>query len=456
MLLPELREKHHRFIYDAYHINQRADKLRIRFNFVLDPDIVFTPEITIPQNRSLEQKELENFVFHLGLIEMLSYWKAACPQEIKIEAGHLTEDQIKWWHDLFIHGLGEFFYQNQVDFTPPDFFRISAAHSAESYQPLQNLPESSGDLVLVGGGKDSVVTLETLKNGPGKRNCLLLNPTKPALVTARVAGYPQPLIVERTIDPALLKLNERGYLNGHTPFSAYLAFIGVFVGVLNNFKYVIASNEYSANQGNIVFHGVNVNHQYSKSFRFEQLFREYCARYLSSNIQYFSFLRPLYELQIAQLFSQYSKYDQAFISCNVNRGESWCGTCPKCAFVYLSLFPFLDDERRKRIFGKDFFSIPKIQDRILSLVGLGEHKPFDCVGTEEESILAVALALKKYQSEDKLAPPFLLSLKSKLNLSDKRTEELLRKELIKSWNNENFLPPEYARLLKEKLKILKQ
>ena len=113
-MLQELREKHPRFVYESFESKERNDKLQVRFQFLLEPNVVFSPEVILPSNQSLDKKELDNFVFHLGLVEMISYWKTACSPEIFVNAGQLTNQQITWWHDLFINGLGEFFYHNKI------------------------------------------------------------------------------------------------------------------------------------------------------------------------------------------------------------------------------------------------------------------------------------------------------------------------------------------------------
>lgn len=351
MSFAELREKHPRLVYDSYELAEKNNDLQVRFQLILEPDIVFHPEVIIPKGRNLEAKEMDNFVFHLGLIESISYWKAACPRELLIKAGNLSDEQITWWHDLFIHGLGELFYKNNIDFTSSNFLTISSA-SRDKTTPISSVPLAKGDLILVGGGKDSTLTLEMLKDYPERKSAFMLNPTKAAFDTAQKAGYTHPIIVKRTIDPMLLELNRQGYINGHTPFSAYLAFLSVFVGLLHDYKNIIVSNERSAGEENIIFHGLAVNHQYSKSIRFEKLFREYCQKYLSNNIQCFSFLRPLYDLQVSLLFAEHPEQHLLFRSCNVNqKKDSWCGACAKCAFVYLTLSPFLPYEKLINIFG---------------------------------------------------------------------------------------------------------
>ncbi len=392
----QLRDKHPRLVYQQYEITEASGSLTIRFHFLLEPDVRFISELTIPTNSAVDRTFIEPFVFSLGMVEAISYWKAACPPELVVEAGNVTPDQIAWWHDLFLNGLGEFFYKNNIDFTKPDFLTITSHGPRPSTRQPVNPSTFQGDLIMVGGGKDSAVTLELLKKMPTQKNVLLLNPTSAALNVSKVAGFNNPMIIKRTIDPKLLELNKLGYLNGHTPFSAYLAFLGVLVATIHGYKNVIASNESSASEGNVEYQGKTINHQYSKSYDFEKKFRERPG--LSgpkgqafNSPEYFSFLRPLSELQIAELFSKMTRYHKVFTSCNVSRGNGWCGACPKCAFVYLMLSPFLSNEKMIEIFGSDFFDKPQLQTHFLDLTGAGDKKPFDCVGTPQDTQGALAL-----------------------------------------------------------------
>lgn len=450
MNVDALRVKHPNFIYESFDLTRERTSLTITFTFSLEPDIVFRPTVTLPVSPELSPVEVNSVAFHLGMAESISYWKAACSPNLIIKAGRLTDDQINWWHDLFIHGLGEFFFRNVIDFTRPDFLTIRSLPRAPVFDKI-NVPSLSGDLVMVGGGKDSIVTLETLRIPPGRRNVFMLNPTPAAEIVAKTAGYENPLVVRRTIDPALIELNKQNYLNGHTPFSAYLAFLGIIVAAMHGYRQVITSNEQSAAEGNVLFHGLEVNHQYSKSFRFEKRFRKYAAAYLNPEIGYFSFLRPLYELQIAKLFTAYIAKYPRFLSCNVNKGTSWCGQCPKCAFVYLSLFPFLPHAQLMNIFGNNFFESKKIQQYITELVGLGANKPFDCVGTKKESIMAVILCINKYTRLGQEIPEFFRKLADRLRLTQFDNPHQIELSLASDWVNDNYLPDAYARLLKNKL-----
>ncbi len=447
--LQMLRAQHRTFCYRSYEYHREGDVLVISFHFVLDPDIEFKPEIRIPWGQGCPKEFLDTLVFHLGLVEMISYWKCACAPRLLIEAGALSEAQCVWWKDLLIHGLGEFFFQNKIDFSSPDFVIL------ESSGPRHNrgiVAHAEGDLVLVGGGKDSSLTLELLSRRKGvRRAAFSLNPTRSSRDSALLAGYSDFLSADRMIDPKLLALNKKGYLNGHTPFSAYLAFLGTFVGALHGFSNIITSNERSADEQNAEFHGMAINHQYSKSFRFEKLFQEYAAQFLTKEVYYFSFLRPLHDLQVSALFSQHPVQLLNFRSCNVHqKKDSWCGRCPKCAFVYLSLFPFIAKDLRLKIFGSDLFHSGEIVTHIHDLLGKGAHKPFECVGSVEESLAAFCMSLDRIRRERDAVPAPLAALEKELSPHERKLGD--SSPLLGEWGRNHALPPEFELILKNEIR----
>lgn len=343
-----LRKKYPTFCYESFNYNITSDGMLIVFCFSICDDIVFRPTISIPQREfyrwnNLDKSQLDLLVFNIGMIELVSYWKCTCSPTIVVKPFALNNEQIAFWKKLYYNGLSEFFYINAIDTTIDDFVTINA----QSEQVLNRVSFDTDDtyIVPIGGGKDSVVTLEMLSQS-GKDICpMIINPRGATVECARIAGYGRDGFIEvkRTIDSRLLELNSEGYLNGHTPFSAMLAFHSLLVAALAGRKHIALSNESSANESTIV--GTNVNHQYSKSFEFENDFRKYVSDYITNDINYFSFLRPLSELQIAMLFARNDKYFGAFKSCNVgSKTDIWCGNCPKCLFAYIILSPFIKPE----------------------------------------------------------------------------------------------------------------
>ena len=457
--LQELRARHPRFIYEGFEATPHGTKrnaLHLKFLFRLEPDIEFTPETIIEGvdgsvAQNFADPALENLFFHLGLVEMLSYWKAACSPVIEVRAGALGTLQCSWWHSLLHKGMGEFFYVNQIDWRPLDFLHIHAEPAMTGKTVEQRahaaVPESRGaspesrDLVLTSGGKDSVVTLETLRASRRQFDCLLLNPTQAALDVARQSGCEKPIIVRRTIDKRLLELNAAGYLNGHTPFSALLAFLGVTVAALFGHRRVIVSNERSAEEATVEYLGEPINHQYSKTFQFETAFRDYVRNYLSPDIEYLSLLRPLYELQIAQRFAKYPQYFRLFRSCN--RGQatnSWCGRCPKCLFVWTVLYPFVEREQMLGIFGKDLFEWDGAAELLKDLLGMNAAKPFECVGTKEETLAALHLCAEGYRTQGLPLPAGLAPI-AETALSSRTDLPALAQRILCSWSDQHYLPP---------------
>jgi len=527
----ELRRRYPRFVYERFELDRASDALRVRFRFRIGPDIEFEPETTFPgvdwtRVDSLPKGALENLLFHLGLIETLSYWKATCSPEIRVEAGPLNAEQVAWFLDLLRHGMGEFFYVNRIDWRAPEFVRIVASglevpknekqvlrfaqDDRERIRAALVLSEAEGtvseqpgidrgkDLVLTSGGKDSVVTLELLRALGRPFDCLLLNPTEAALAVAKQAGCANPIIVRRTIDPRLLELNAAGYLNGHTPFSALLAVLGVTAAALYSYSWggysrVIVSNERSAEEAAVEYLGEPINHQYSKTLRFETAFREYCRKYLSpplcghpdpalagegtaldkadashslgtssgpafpetsqdhsTGIEYFSLLRPLYELQIARLFAQHPAYFPLFRSCNRGaKANAWCGQCSKCLFVFTVLYPFLEREQILAIFGNDLFAWEGAADGLRALLGLDREKPFECVGTREETLAAIYLCVEKMKQQGIPLPPALREIKETI-LSTRRDLPELAQRILNAWSEEHHVPPQVVELLRQK------
>jgi hypothetical protein len=268
-----------------------------------------------------------------------------------------------------------------------------------------------------------------------------------------MAACKNPIIVKREIDKALLKMNRQGFLNGHTPFSAYLAFLTFLLAAAFDCRYIALSNERSSNEGNVKYLGKEINHQWSKSFQFEQLFRNYSKKYLGKGIEYFSFLRPLYEIQIAKLFSGYSKYFPIFLSCNeafkTDSGrkktlKKWCGECSKCLFAFAVLYPFLKESELIDIFGKNLFKQRNLLPVMKELIGEKSFKPFECVGTIKETLVAFYLSLKK--AEEAGEPPFILSYFEKKILKKYPNLEQESRQILNSWNIRNNLPKELKSL----------
>ena len=447
-----LRSKYKEFIYREYEISEDKNCIKIQYKFEI-PDLkVFTPTIEIDKNNieftSIDNDVIKNIVFNIGMVEALSYWKCACPKKMIVECGKLNNEQIQWFKKLYYYGLGEYRYINNIDISMKQMIQIECNYKEECETNVNKTYEKKeliGTLIPIGGGKDSCVTLELLEQNKEENLCIMIGGKMPSIEAAKVAGYEQKIVhIKRIIDKNLLELNKQGFLNGHTPFSAMLAFLSYLIATLTGKKYIALSNESSANESNV--EGEKINHQYSKSFEFEQDFRNYANKYLKTNVEYFSMLRPLNELQIAMLFARKEKYHSIFRSCNVGSKTipwNWCGNCPKCLFVYVILSPFLYKEKLINIFKEDLFEKQELLNIFIELCGYGKTKPFECVGTYEEVNFAITKTIKSLENKNFELPYLLEYYKRNYNLSD------INEDLSKKYNEENNLPKELDSILRK-------
>jgi hypothetical protein len=257
------------------------------------------------------------------------------------------------------------------------------------------------------------------------------------------------MLVVRYLDPKIFDLNASGALNGHIPVSAYYAFAAQFVAIMDGFGAVIASNERSASSANLQADDLEVNHQWSKGIHFEALFQEWQKRHLRCIPAYFSMLRPLSEMQIAQACSRYTAHFPHFSSCNRNfrqhgskSSDRWCGHCSKCLFVYCMLVPWLSDAELSRIFTDNFLALEENLPTLAELLGLQGHKPFDCVGTPEE----VAAALWMCYSQGRYRDLPTMRLFAERVLPGLADPERLVKVMLTP-GDEHLIPPSWSNVL---------
>ncbi len=436
------REKYKTFKYKAYEYVINKDNIEISYEFEIEGLETFKPTWKldiINENKDINLDKVESLVFSLGMVELVSYWKLTCSENIEIDCFNLNEEEITWWKKLYKKGLGEFYYLNNIN---PDLDYMTITCNSDKKLNVETEEQISKENVLVpvGGGKDSIVSLELLKN---KFNVypFIINPRGATTNSVKRSNLENKLLVaERKLDTKIVELNKKGFLNGHTPFSAMVAFSTVLVAYLNNLGYVALSNEASANESTVK--GTEVNHQYSKSFEFEEDFTVYHNSFIKSPVNYFSFLRPLSEMQIAKLVAGFENYHDIFRSCNVGSKEDiWCSACPKCLFVYTMLAPYLAEEKMVKIFGKNLLDEENLMEDFQKLTGILEEKPFECVGEIDEVKSSLNIILHNYEKEGKKLPVLLSFFKENF-------KEETYVNFDKYYNEENNLPSKFADVIK--------
>ncbi len=394
------------FVFNSYSIQSNKKEIHFTYTYQtshsqstglsLIEKVILPKEIPADIPSDLLHRLLQNLHLMLGV----SYYKMYCANKI-ITPYLLSKAQANFWNITYTKGLGELFYRNTIDFRGLINFPYD---EKKKDQPIV-FPRKNRVLIGVGGGKDSVVAVEILKkqnrditgfvleNGPDSKI------QRDVIKTMSIDH----LVVKRFLDEKLLKPNQMNHVfYGHVPVSAIYAFIGLLLAVLYDYSSIVTANEKSANFGNIDYLGVEINHQWSKSEEFEVLFKRYVQRCITPNVNYFSVLRNYSEMEIVKRFVQFKNYFPVFSSCNINfridnkmDKKKWCGKCPKCAFVFITLSAYLPKEKVIKIFKKNLLGDQSLTSLYIDLIGRGTMKPFDCVGTFDDAKEAFKAIHKK-------------------------------------------------------------
>ena len=368
----------------------------------------------------------------LHLVAGVSYYKAAVPGEIRIDSYTIDADTAALLEQVYLNGLGEFAYRNGLDLRGRIRFPFDPA-LATAAAPALGLGERA--LVAIGGGKDSLVSIEALRAMGVEQAVTWIGNSQLIRTCAERTGLAT-LNIGRALAPQLFEINRQGAYNGHIPVTAVNSAILVLAALLTGAGQVVFSNERSASYGSLIPGAGEVNHQWSKGWAFERMFGEQVERAVAADLRYYSLLRPLSELAVARQFAKSHHYDEHFSSCNRNfhilgekPAQRWCGLCPKCHFVFLALAPFMSKARLVRIFGRNLLDEDAQAAGFDALLEYQDHKPFECVGEGRESRAAMAaLAARADWREDALVARFAREILPQLDPGELAIEPLLEIE----------------------------
>lgn len=348
------------------------------------------------------RRVLHRLLDHLAVVTGLSYYKLAAPGQVIVEHGVWSDADVAYHRALLTNGLGEFCWENDLELLDPAWtFPVARG----STPPPIGLSLRNGPLVPVGGGKDSCVTIEVMRRA-GFAPTLVTVRRFPVIQDVITASGLGDVAVARVIDPSLVALVERGALNGHVPVTAIVTWASLIAALIGGHDAVVLSNERSASEGNVLYRGTEINHQWSKSAEAEMLLGAALER-ITPSLRSFSLLRGMSELSIARRFaSTCERYFSTFSSCNgafrsdpSRRVDRWDGTCAKCQFVFLALATVLDRREVESIWGLDVFASSPMAG-FEALLGLTAWKPFECVGESVECRVALAMVSERADWQD--------------------------------------------------------
>lgn len=391
-------------------------------------------------NESLD----EHLIANIGLALSLHFFDFDIFDEINVSFSQFHPEQLKFFQDYALHGMAEFNYINNLDIDKRIVFTASNIDSTKRI-PL-NVSSKGKSLLMIGGGKDSITSKELLSDNEFEYDYLTINANPAAIVMfEEEKGIHEVINISSKKEPKL-KINPK--YKGHKPASSMWAFTSLILCAQGDYNTIIASNEYSANFPQIKREGgIDVNHQYTKSFQFEKAFHDYVNDYLIAGFSYFSLLRPLYELQIAKIFAYFGTFLSSFVSCNkTSLSNKWCKKCAKCAFVYTILAPFLTEDQIMTVWGEHVLSNELAASHIYDLIS-DNVSPLECIGTLDETVLALSF-LKQKGLHKNIHPAFQSKI---MEIVDSADIVMLNRKIMLDVEREENIPQEF----KEKIDFKK-
>ncbi|HKX24131.1 MAG TPA: hypothetical protein VJM46_02750 [Candidatus Saccharimonadales bacterium] len=402
------------FEITGYDFDPQTGEVQLHYALLGEGEpITLTEKASVPVgNVDTQAAEVTDRLARLLLLAAsVSYYKTAAPSRVAVRLP-ITEVEKYFLTEVIRRGMTEFAYVNNLPHALTPEIETSEIIPAE--------PIALGDvnqqhpLVAVGGGKDSIVTIEALRAAGFEPTLFSVNSYTPITNTVERAELPY-LKVGRQIDATIGELNAQGALNGHVPITMINSLLALMTAAMNGLSAVVFSNERSASVGNLVWEGIDVNHQWAKSIEAEKLLQSTLVAAVSPSLAYFSLLRPLSELRIARQFATLEQYHDVFTSCNrafhldPSKRRIWCGECDKCRFVFLALAPYLGAEQLEAIWHKNMFEDNAQLAGFRELLGIEGHKPLECVGEIAESRLALVMAAQKDDWKHTALVPILLN-----------------------------------------------
>lgn len=313
------------------------------------------------------------------------------------------------WRHVFFNVWAQWRYENDdPSYTGPTF---TSSGSRSRQSPIA-VPAPSGDspsiLCLFGGGKDSLVAAKLVEKIVGSYDTLAYASSIYGTAAAqhalidRLIDFCAPRnrrrqwIYDDFLDSPVLRLAgsvvPRTLTAAETPSSIFAVLPYV---LQHHYSHVCLAHERSADTGQVIWTktGEDINHQWGKSYEAENLLNGYVSKRLIEGFQYFSILKPIYDVVIFAMLREHLDAVPSTHSCNV--AKPWCKRCPKCVYVWLNYLAYLPTPLVESVFTENLFDVDDNIPVLRALLGLERQLPFECVGQRDESRLALDVSRRR-------------------------------------------------------------
>lgn len=354
----------------------------------------------------------------LYLIVGVSYYKVGVLDMVSIDSYSIDVDIVVLVEIIYFNGLGEFVYCNGLNLCGCFWLLVQGVVVQVLVLGLQLYV-----LVVIGGGKDLLVSIEVLCCVGVDEMVIWIGGLQLICVCVECIGL---LILNLgcMLVLELFELNCQGVWNGYILVMVVNLVIMVLVVLLYGVDQVVFFNECLVSYGSQILGIGEVNYQWFKGWVCEQVFGSYVWKYVVVDLQYYLLLCLMFELVVVCQFVKIDFYDVYFFSCNCNFyifGEClvncWCGVCLKCYFVFLVLVLFMFKMCFVCIFGCNLLDDVEQVVGFDVLLEFQDYKLFECVGEGCELCVVMVILVQCLEwKEDVLVKCFCNEIQLQLDV----------------------------------------
>lgn len=394
-------------------VNIKIDTKELIFDYAVDEHSfrteIYYEDVDFNKLINMFGKDyVDKLVFHIALLEGMKFCSLA-PKTFNLEeySQYITTDTVELFSNLFNKIFAQHKWENDLaHYQGPELKYTTNNSSVETVTIDSN--KACKTLFSCGGGKDSLVAMKLLEQikepfavaqyshsvyGKFEQQQELIDDL---VKHVNAAKQHRMMVIDDFLDSPTLSSHYKHKINTvcapETP-------CGVFemlpIMLAHDYNYLVVGHEKSADVGNFYWQEgeQEVNHQWGKSLDAEVILNGYIENNLVANFRYYSILKPIYDLLIFQLLRKDERLIKHTQSCNVSK--PWCKRCPKCAYVWLNFYAYLDENLVSDMFNENLLEVPELKKVFRAMAGLTSHKPFDCIGEIGETELALWVAGQK-------------------------------------------------------------
>ncbi|MEL7036419.1 MAG: hypothetical protein AAFO04_12470 [Cyanobacteria bacterium J06592_8] len=325
------------------------------------------------------------------------------PKVVEVPWYSCLQWESDWWNEDAYWYLQQKFYLEKWDWDNMPQIKFST-NSVEDFGALS---VNDTYLLAVSGGKESTFAFEwmqqanlpveafTLHNAGGilGNNWLRKFPVFDYIRNHthlwEIQAHPQE-------DPSE-HFTYRGVRND--PTITNVLFLMMIVASQQGHRFLVLANDKSSNESNATYQGREVNHQSAKGAAYIKRFNDFLER-KGLPFRYVSICEESYSIATVHQLSLWKKdILNDLTSCNEAQWDEgsyrWCCQCPKCAFSYALIEAVTDYTFAIQVVGKDLLSLKELDEVWSRLSDSNAEKPFECVGEQRETLMALAKCKKQ-------------------------------------------------------------